>query len=130
MVQAYESLTKDDLHQMADRLLSGESAAIEAGVSFFEASTKGLWHNRARAMMARRFKHCQLEEVQQRRLVSCILKRLLGGESAEQFRDQLRLGLHLDAPRFFGAASVLANDPRRYMSRLAGWILDHDKKGQ
>jgi hypothetical protein len=60
MIESFESLTKADLHRMADQLLKDDAAGIESCVSFFEATTQGLWHNRARAMMARRFKHCGL----------------------------------------------------------------------
>lgn len=126
MTNSFESLTKADLHQMADQLLKGDATGIESCVCYFEATTQGLWHNRARAMMARRFKHCDLTVAQQRRLASCILDRLAKGAAGEQFRDQLKLGLHLDALRFFGAATVLSKDPRSYVRKLAEWILNHE----
>jgi len=126
MTESFESLTKAELHRMADQLLKDDATGIESCVSFFEATTKGLWHNRARAMMARRFKHCCLTDMQGQRLTSCILARLTQGETAEQFRDQLNLGLYLDAPRFFGAATVLLNDRRKYVRKLAEWILTHE----
>jgi hypothetical protein len=125
MIESFESLKKADLHRMADQLLKDDAAGIESCVSFFEATTQGLWHNRARAMMARRFKHCGLTDAQRQRLTSCILARLAQGEATEQFRDQLNLGLCLDAPRFFGAATLLLNDRRKYVRELAEWILNH-----
>lgn len=126
MDDSFKSLTKADLQLMADQLLKDDAAGVESCVSYFEATTQGLWHNRARAMMARRFKHCELTVVHRQRLTSCILDRLTKGEAGEQFRDQLKLGLHLDAPRFFGAATVLLNDSRNYVRKLAEWILHHE----
>lgn len=125
MTPPADSLSKADLHLLADQLLTESPEGIEACIEFFESDTKGLWHNRARAMIARRLKHCELTQSQRRRVVECILGRLIQGASSEQFRDQLRLGLHLDASRFFGAATVLQGDGRTYVQQLATWILEH-----
>src|SRR4028118_1423694 len=44
----FEALHKEDLHQLADRLLLDEAEAIELCVTFIEADTPGNWHGRAR----------------------------------------------------------------------------------
>jgi hypothetical protein len=59
---SFESLDKAQLHALCDRLLTDDSDAVEECVAFIEAETLGRWHGRARAMMARRFKHCRLSQ--------------------------------------------------------------------
>src|SRR4051794_8439284 len=86
---AFESLSKAQLHDLADRLLVGDVDAVEQCVRFVEAETLGHWHGRARAMMARRLKHYSLTPQQQGRLVDAILERLASGRFSEQFKDQL-----------------------------------------
>lgn len=120
------TLNKAELHELADRLLLDDPTGIKQCVQFFETDTKGLWHGRARAMMVRRFKHCSLSPNQSARLVHSIIERFLAGDISEQFRDQLRLAMHLDAPRLFGAALAQRSDSRRYVRRFAEWILSHD----
>jgi len=123
------SFDKVELHELADELLLDDSAAIEQCVRFFEADTKGLWHGRARALMARRFKHCSLTPDQRTRLVRRVIERLLAGDISEQFRDQLRLALHLDAPGLLGAAQACSSDGRPYVRRYAEWVLSHKPRG-
>ena len=121
----FSALDKRDLHHLAGRLLSDEPSAIATCIEFIEAETKGIWHGRARAMMCRRLKHCSLSAPQRTRLVSCITERLCSGHFSEQFRDQLRLALHLDSTRVFTAARSCAHDHRDYVRRYAAWLLTH-----
>ncbi|HEY0734663.1 MAG TPA: hypothetical protein VGD69_07130 [Herpetosiphonaceae bacterium] len=124
----FEALHKQELHQLADRLLSDEPEAIELCVAFIEADTPGTWHGRARAMMARRLKHCTLSPQQQTRLIEAILGRLVDGRFAEQFKDQIRLVLHLDAPEAFTIARSCLDHPKEYVRRYAAWILAHKQQ--
>lgn len=121
----FETLHKEDLHQLADRLLSDDPEAIELCVAFIEADTPGNWHGRARAMMARRLKHCTLNPQQHSRLIEAILGRLVSGRFAEQFKDQIRLVLYLDAATTFAIARTCLDHPREYVRRYAAWILAH-----
>ncbi|HEV7866310.1 MAG TPA: hypothetical protein VGO90_01410 [Chthoniobacteraceae bacterium] len=121
------SLHKSDLHQLADQLLLDDRKGIEECIQFFEANTKGNWHGRARAMMARRFKHCSLDPNQRLRLVRSVIERFLAGDISEQFRDQLRLALHLDPSRLYRAALARRADSRPYVRRFADWILAHER---
>ncbi|MBV9787859.1 MAG: hypothetical protein JOZ51_06785 [Chloroflexi bacterium] len=125
----FEALHKEDLHQLADRLLGDEPEAIELCVAFIEADTRGNWHGRARAMMARRLKHCTLSTQQQTRLITAILGRFVSGNFAEQFKDQIRLVLHLHAAQVFAVArNCLAHPldyPQAHVRRYAAWILAH-----
>ena len=121
----FNALDKGGLHHLADRLLFDEPAAIMACIEFIEAETKGIWHGRARAMMCRRLKHCSLSSSQRTRLVSCITERLCSGNFSEQFRDQLRLALHLDSTRVFAAARSCVHDHHDYVRRYADWLLTH-----
>ena len=89
---------------MADRLLAPDAAAVEECVAFIEAHTLRVWHGRARAMMSRRLKHCRLTAGQSDRLLRVILVRLISGKFAEQFKDQLRLALQLDAAKVYEVA--------------------------
>ncbi len=88
-----EQLDKDQLHQRADRLLVDDHEALEQCVVFLESDSRGLWHNRARALMARRLKHCTVSTQQKSRLCTAILQQLCAGNFTEQFKDQLRLVL-------------------------------------
>ena len=121
----FNTFDKSDLHQLADRLLLDESPAIATCIEFIEAETKGIWHGRARAMMCRRLKHCSLNPSQRTRLFSCITERFRSGHFSEQFRDQLRLALHLDSKRVFAVARSCAHDHRDYIRRYADWLLTH-----
>jgi hypothetical protein len=121
----FNALDKEDLHHLADRLLFDEPSAIATCIEFIEAETKDLWHGRARAMMCRRLKHCSLNSSQRARLVSCVTERLCSGRFSEQFRDQLRLALHLDSARVHIVAHSCAHDHRDYVRRYAAWLLTH-----
>jgi len=63
----FEFLPKVELHQLADELLNHEPLIVERCVQFVLAETHGLWHGRARAMMCRRLKHCELGRAPSRR---------------------------------------------------------------
>lgn len=120
----FEGLGKDDLHCLADRLLEPDPAAIERCVLFVVAETRGFWHGRARAMMCRRLKHCELGQQHRVQLVDAITSRLASGQFSEQFKDQLRLAMHLDFQRTAEACrSILASPRRPYVRRYAQWVL-------
>jgi hypothetical protein len=126
-----ESLDKRDLGNLAAGLGFPSSAhneryTIEACIEFVLAETKGLWHGRARACMCRRLKHCALSPEQQRQIVDCITTRLATGKFSEQFRDQLRLALQLDAKRTLEVAHQCLAAPKEYIRRLAGWVVNHE----
>jgi hypothetical protein len=125
---AFERLRKAELHQLADRLARDDAEAIEICVAFLEAETRGHWHGRGRAMMARRLKHCPLSLQQQLRLLRAILQRLTTGCFAEQFKDQLRLALRLDPAQVFAIARSCLDHPKDYVRRYAAWILLHPNK--
>ncbi len=114
---------KGELHAIADRLPLKDPTAISDCIRFIEADSKGLGHGRVRALMCRRLKHCPLSPAQRGRLVTCIAERLCTGRFSEQFHDQLRLALRLDAPRLFAAAHSCMHHSRDYVRRYAGWIL-------
>ena len=125
-MKPFESLTKPELHQLADRLVVGDPEAIEYCIAFIESDTFGLWHGRARAMMARRLKHCELTDRQRNRLIRAILQRLTSGQFSEQFKDQLQLVLYLDPSKAFEAARQLQSDSLSHLRRYATWILLHE----
>lgn len=128
LLSFFAGLYKEDLHQLADRLLGDEATAIELCVAFLEADTSGNWHGRARAKMARRLKHCTLSPQQQSRLIAAILGRLISGGFSEQFKDQIRLVLHLDAAQMFAIARTCLDHPKDYVRRYAAWILAHEQQ--
>ncbi len=81
-----------------------------------------------RAMMCRRLKHCDVEQDQRHQLVECILKRLVTGDFSEQFRDQLRLAIHLESERAFKIAhKCLTCESKVHIRRLATWVVEHEK---
>jgi hypothetical protein len=87
---------KQALERLIEQLSRGEPGIVEECLSFFTSETRGHWHNRARAKIARRLKHCALGDADRQRVVEAIGRRLMQGNFSEQFRDQLRLVFHLD----------------------------------
>jgi hypothetical protein len=123
----FDSLDKGDLYDLCDRLLASDPEAVRACEEFFEAETFGDWHGRARAMMARRFKHVTLSALQRKRLISAVLGRLARGEFSEGFYDQLRLVLKLAPERAFDGARTCRQSPLEHVRRYAAWVLEHEK---
>ena len=123
----FESLDKGELIALCDRLLADDSEAVEECVTFIEAETMGLWHGRARAMMARRLKHRRLSQPQRTRVVRAILDRLVSGRFSQQFKDQLRFVLHVAPERAFTVARSCQGAASEHIRRYATWILSHEK---
>ena len=123
---SFESLDKGELIALCDRLLTDDSDAVEECIAFIEAETMGLWHGRARAMMARRLKHCRLSQPQRTRVVRAILDRLVSGRFSEQFKDQLRFVLHVAPERAFTVARSCQGAAAEHVRRYATWILSHE----
>jgi hypothetical protein len=119
----FKALSKQELHVLADGLLSTDSNVIDYCVKFVLSETKGHWHGRARAMMCRRLKHCTLSRNTRADLLRCILSRLQTGEFSEQFKDQLRLALHLDAKQTLSACQQALSSTKSYVQRYAAWAL-------
>jgi hypothetical protein len=119
----FKTLSKQELHALADGLLATEPVAIDYCVKFVLSETKGLWHGRARAMMCRRLKHCTLSRNIRASLLRCILGRLQTGEFSEQFKDQLRLALHLDSKQTLNACQQALLNTKPYVRRYAAWAL-------
>lgn len=119
----FKFLSKQELHSLADELLSMEPVTIDYCVRFVVSETKGLWHGRGRAMMCRRLKHCALSRNARDSLLRCILTRLQNGEFSEQFKDQLRLALHLDLQRTLDACQEARLSTKPYVRRYAAWAL-------
>jgi hypothetical protein len=125
----FELASKYDLHHLANRMLTTEPAAIDLAIKFVLAGTRGHWHGRGRAMMCRRLKHCELGQADRALLVGTIIDRLATGTFSEQFKDQLRLALHLDFRRTVEACREIAGHPRRpYVGRYAQWVLSPERK--
>jgi len=75
-------------------------------------------------MMCRRLKHCELGQQHRVQLVDAITSRLASGQFSEQFKDQLRLAMHLDFQRTAEACRIILAGPRRlYVRRYAQWVL-------
>lgn len=115
------------LHNLADRLWLDDSEAVEMCILFVEADTLvGVGgHGRTLARMCRRLKHCTLSASQSQRLVSCIMERLDSGNFSQQFKDQLKLALHLDVRTTLAVALACCKDSRDYVRRYAEWIVTH-----
>lgn len=120
------ALSKRDLHELADGLLEPEPWVVERCVEFVLAETQGLWHGRARAMMCRRLKHCSLGRTHLTQLVDCITGRLASGTFSEQFKDQLRLAMHLDIERTLAVCRSSASSKKAHVKRYAEWALSSE----
>lgn len=125
---SFESLGKGELIALCDRLLTDDSNAVEECIVFIEVETMGLWHGRARAMLARRLKHCRLSQLQRTRVVRAILDRLVRGRFSEQFKDQLRFVLHVAPERAFAVARSCQGAAAEHVRRYATWILSHETR--
>lgn len=121
----FNALTKPELRELANLLLhpNAEPWVVERCVAFVVAETSGLWHGRARAMMCRRLKHCHLGRTHQSQLVAVICGRLEQGAFSEQFKDQLRLALHLAPTTTAEACRKLVSNPLSHVRRYAEWVL-------
>ena len=113
---------------LTDRLLLNDPEAVETSIKFIESNSQDGGHGRVRALMCRRLKHCTLTPQQCTRLVRYVVERLYTGAFAQQFKDELRLILALDAQALFEAALESRTDEREYVRRHAEWILAHDPK--
>ena len=120
---AFETLSKAELHELADGLLNSEPLAVDRCIGFVLAESQGLWHGRARAMMCRRLKHCHLGKAHRTDLVHGITQRLLQGRFSEQFKDQLRLALRLDKPYTLAMCERCLISPKAYVRRYAEWAI-------
>ena len=78
-------------------------------------------------MMSRRLKHCHLTAGQRGRLIRAIVRRLVSGRFSEQFKDQLRLALHLDAAHVYSVARSCAHISAEHVRRYADWLLLHQR---
>jgi hypothetical protein len=123
----FESLSKVELHLLADGLLNKEPLVIERCIQFVLAETQGLWHGRARAMLCRRLKHCELGCTHRSVLVTGITNRLLLGNFSEQFKDQLRLAMQLDFDKTLKIAQSCLASSKAHVKRYAEWVLIHAK---
>jgi len=122
-----EALDKGGLYDLATDLVAKEAGAVEKCVDFILADTKGIWHGRARAMMCRRLKHCEIAPKLRQQLVTCITDRLASGSFSEQFCDQLRLAIHLDQKRTFEVAHrCLNSSSKEHVRRFAKWVINHE----
>ena len=119
-----ELYPKSALERVIEGLAHCAPEAVEEAVAFFILETRGYWHNRARAKIARRLKHCTLCEAHSRPVIQCIVRRLVEGDFTEQFRDQLGLLVRLDcqAARTAGAEAVKSKHP--HVARLGHWLQD------
>ena len=122
----FSSLSKQELRALADRLAEQEPVSIGCCVEFVLLETKGNGHGRARALMCRRLKHCELSRPSKRKLLACILQRLQCGKFSEQFKDQLRLAMCLDPKQTSDACERAASSEFAYVRRYADWLLLRD----
>lgn len=127
---SFESLDRAELRALCDRLLTDDSDAVEECIAFIEVETMGLWHGRARAMMARRLKHCRLSQLQRARVVHAILDRLVSGRFSEQFKDQLRFVLRIAPEKALAVARSCQGVAAEHIRRYATWILSHEAPDQ
>jgi len=125
----FTTLSKVELRALADGLLQPEPWLVERCVHFVIAETEGVWHGRARAMMCRRLKHCGLGRAHRDLLVECITRRLSEGSFAEQFKDQLRLAMHIDFAATVGVSHKCVASKKPYVRRYAEWVLSHEARG-
>jgi hypothetical protein len=126
-LREFEQLSKPEVHVLVDELASAAPDAVERAVRFFCAESRGLWHGRGRALIARRLKHLPLPRAHRDHLVAVITDRLATGRFSEQFRDQLRLAMHLEPVKVLAVARKAKASDRDHIRRYAEWVLAHEK---
>lgn len=119
----FENLLKCDLYQLIEQMKGGSEEARLCCIEFFLAESRGIWHGRARAKIARNLKSMALDKADADRLVTCIIDRLLTGNFSEQFRDQLNLALCICPDRVGDAARDGAGNSKAYVSKYCQWTL-------
>jgi hypothetical protein len=96
--EALSGSDKSRLHAVADGLHRGDPACLGFAVRFMELETRGMWHGRARAMFARRLKHCVVGEQDRERVARAVRGRLAsewgwkGGGASLRDADPRALG--------------------------------------
>lgn len=98
--------------------------AIDIAVHFLTTSSQGFHHNRFRAKVSRYFKHVKLSSVQEQKILTSILGKLSNGEIDEQFMEQLRYALFLDAHKTITCASQNLTSNKSYVVRYAQKIIE------
>lgn len=126
-VRELRQLSKRDLHHLADQVKLKDNAAIAKAISFICIESEGVWHGRARAMLCRRLKHIELSRSERAPLLKVILDRLLTGQFSEQFKDQLRLALHLDSLKTQAVAMRGIDSNLDHVRRYSEWVLSREK---
>ena len=122
----YPYLSKYEWLAMADELLRHQAPdVVDLCVRFFLAESRGVSDGRIRALLARRFKHCQLGRTHRDQLVACIARRLTEGNFSEQFKDQLRLALLLDRQAILAAAAAAGCASARVCPAVRAVVLAH-----
>lgn len=119
-----EAYPKQALERLIDRLAEGEPGALRESLAFFSAESRGHWHNRARAKIARRLKHRVLSPEEAQAVAETIVARLVEGRFTEQFKDQLRLLRHLDAGRARHAAELASRSPVPHIRKYGDWLAE------
>lgn len=104
-------------------LYLAEASNLQAAVEFLAQDSREFYDNRHRAMLARRLKHLPLDIKQRRVLLTGILAKLAAGRIDEQFMDQARLCLRLDANKTKATAVGLLSSEKQYIRRCASRIL-------
>lgn len=123
MTSKIADLKISDLKKLADKLIERNPSAVDLCIEFVLEESKGSGHNRARALICRRLKHCQLNEEQRSRLVFCIINRLELGLFYSDFKDQLHLALNLDLPLTLEACKRAKTNSKEYIRNCAEWAL-------
>jgi hypothetical protein len=103
---------------------TADRSQIEMALHFFVAHTRGTWHNRARARLARKFKWVKLTAQDRMQLFETIINKWHAGEVDEQFRDQLRLAIHFNCAYVEQIASQFVTTKRTSLATLqfAKWV--------
>jgi len=119
----FDHLSKLDLRRLAEELLGNDPVVVDYCIAFVCAETRGLWHGRARAKMCRHLKHAALSRSQRDRLLACILARLEQGNFSEQFKDQLRLAIHVAPKATLASCRRSQGSTQPHVERYCSWAL-------
>ena len=119
---------KPFLVDLIKQFKEGDQDATRYCIDFFHRESKGIWHGRARAKIARNLQSVRISNSDSERLLKTILGRLLTGNFSEQFKDQLDLALRISPNSTLEAAQKGLESAKDYVRRYCRWAIERHRR--
>lgn len=116
--------TKRFLAELIEQFREGDEDATRYCLEFFHRESKGIWHGRARAKIARNLQPHRTSSSDSEKLLTTVLGRLSTGNFSEQFKDQLDLALRISPARTLDAANRGLSSSKDHVRRYCKWTIE------